>query len=95
MIIRILGEGQFRLDDSVMGELNLSDDRVQAAIEADDEVLLGEALAGLLETIRQGEPLADDDLSDSDLIVPDSAATVEDARAMLASSGSTEGLIPG
>ncbi len=95
MIIRILGEGQFRLDDSVMGELNLSDDRVQAAIEADDEVLLGEALAGLLETIRQGEPLADDDLSDSHLIVPDSAATVEDVRAMLASSGSTEGLIPG
>ena len=95
MIIRILGEGQFRLDDSVMGELNLSDDRVQAAIEADDEVLLGEALTGLLETIRQGEPLADDDLSDSDLIVPDSAATVEDVRAMLASSGSTEGLIPG
>ncbi len=95
MIIRILGEGQFRLDDSVMGELNLSDDRVQAAIEADDEKLLGEALAGLLETIRQGEPLADDDLSDSDLIVPDSAATVEDVRAMLASSGSTEGLIPG
>lgn len=95
MIIRILGEGQFRLDDSVMGELNLSDDRVQAAIEADDEELLGEALAGLLETIRQGEPLADDDLSDSDLIVPDSAATVEDVRAMLASSGSTEGLIPG
>lgn len=95
MIIRILGEGQFRVGDEVVDELNASDDRIQAAIEADDEHALGEALTALLETIRRGTPLADDDLSDSDLIVPDESATVSQVRAMLDESGSTDGLIPG
>ena len=37
MIVRILGEGQLQLDDSVTGELNELDAKLEAAVESGDE----------------------------------------------------------
>ena len=95
MIVRIMGEGQYRLDESALDELNTFDDRVQAALDAGDQDALQAALSGLLASIRRAEPLADDELCDSDLVVPDETASLEQVRGLLAESGSSEGLIPG
>lgn len=95
MIVRILGEGQWKLSDEAVADLNEFDDRIEEAVEADDQDGLRSALLGLATQVRStGELLADDDLHDSDLIVPSSESTLEDIRALL-SDGAADGLIPG
>ena len=37
MIVRLMGEGQFRAGDELLGKLNELDDRAQAAADAGDE----------------------------------------------------------
>lgn len=94
MIIRILGEGQWRIDDGAVPDLNRLDDSVERAVRVGDQAQLTAALRSLLQEVRsRGQELPDDELADSDLILPDADATVEDVLNLL--SGSTEGLIPG
>jgi hypothetical protein len=92
MIVRILGEGQFRLAIEEVVALNELDERLEAAIESDDEEAFRFALVELLDKVRSaGDPVALDAIVDSDLVLPHSDATVEEVREML----SEEGLIPG
>lgn len=94
MIVRILNEGQWTVEEHLVDELNELDDAVEQAVASGDQALLATALTNLLDKVRNGgTPLADDELHDSDLILPDSDSTLEDVRALL--SESEEGLIPG
>lgn len=96
MIVRILNEGQYRIDDQHLGALNECDDAIEAAVNHNDQGRLTDALANLIKTIGElGEELPEDELHDSDLIVPDAESTVEEIRSWLEDSGSEEGLIPG
>jgi hypothetical protein len=71
VIVRISGEGQYRLDDAHHTKLNELDDAAVAAVEGDDEDGFHAAFEELLQFVRSnGEPLADDDLSVSDHILP-------------------------
>jgi hypothetical protein len=91
MIVRLMGEGQYRADDGLREALNELDDRAQTALEADDEPALDDMLDAMWQLVRErGERLADDDLSASDLIVPPSDLTLEETRKLF----SDEGLIP-
>ncbi|MFD7051186.1 hypothetical protein ACFWBS_49175 [Streptomyces mirabilis] len=92
MIVRIMGEGQVRLDDSHLTELNKLDDELLAEMESGDEAGFRRTLTTLLDQVRHlGAPLPDDALEPSDLILPSPDATLEEVRAML----TDEGLIPG
>jgi hypothetical protein len=92
MIIRILGEGQLRVDDSATDELNVLDAALERAVNAGDEQAERAALTALLDRVRSlGTPLAEDAIEPSDLILPYSDAGLEDVRDMMAG----EGLIPG
>lgn len=96
MIVRVLNVGQFRLQDSHLDRLNACDDAVETALENGDQQGLTTALRSLIQAVVDaGEALPADDLHDSDLIVPDAEATLDEIRAWLADSGSDEGLIPG
>jgi hypothetical protein len=91
MIVRLMGEGQYRIDDELRGQLNELDDRAQTAIDADDEPALDGMLDEMWQLVRErGERLSDDDLSSSDLIIPPSDLTLEETRRLF----SEEGLIP-
>ena len=91
MIVRILSEGQFELTDEAIRTLNQFDVAVEQAVSSDDQARLQEALSDLLDQVRQtGERLSDDDLRDSDLILPAADSTIDDVRELL----SDEGLIP-
>ena len=71
MIVRISGEGQYRLDDDHHSKLNELDDAVVAAVDGDDEDGFHASFEELLQFVRSnGEQLADDDLSVSDHILP-------------------------
>ncbi|MEU0989614.1 hypothetical protein [Streptomyces sp. NPDC005953] len=92
MIVRIMGEGQVKLADTHFAELNKLDDELLAEMERGDGPGFRRTLAALLERVHAlGEPLPDDALEPSELILPAADATLEDVRAMLGD----DGLIPG
>jgi len=95
VIVRVLGHGQFRLDDGDMATVEAADDAVEAAIAAGDESAFQAALGGLIDTIRRvGDAVPDDEFVGSDIIVPDRDITLAEAQA-LESAASGEGLFPG
>ena len=94
MIVRILNEGQWQVEEHLIDELNELDDEVERAVGSADQDLLASALTNLLDRVRSaGTALPDEDLHDSDLILPAADSTLADVQALL--SESEEGLIPG
>jgi hypothetical protein len=92
MIVRILGEGQFKIDDVATEELNHLDTELETAVERSDEPAFTAALASLLAQVRaQGSPLPPDTLEESDLILPHQDSSMAEVRKLL----TDEGLIPG
>jgi len=92
MIIRIMGEGQLRLPEGALEELNRLDVDLESAVDKQDEVAFGVALRALLEAARSlGEALPQDAIEPSDLILPGDGATIEEVYELLTDGG----LIPG
>jgi hypothetical protein len=92
MIVRIMGEGQLRLDDTHLTELNKLDDELLDEMESGDGEGFRRTLTALLDAVRRlGTPLPDASLEPSDLILPSSDATLEEVRELLGD----DGLIPG
>jgi hypothetical protein len=91
VIVRLLGEGQFRVDDSLLGRLNELDAEVEKAVADGDERALWTGLQALADAVREhGEKLADEDLSPSDAVIPPEDLSLEEARELL----QDEGFIP-
>lgn len=91
MIVRVLGEGQYEVPDALLPQLDEIDDAAVAAIERGDEDALRARLVELHRTVESaGRRLEDASLTASDLIVPPTDLTLEEARALFAG----EGLIP-
>ncbi|GAA4814206.1 PspA-associated protein PspAA [Streptomyces ziwulingensis] len=92
MIVRIMGEGQVRLAAGHLAELDRLDDELLAEMENGDGPGFRRTLAALLARVRElGEPLPDDFLEPSELILPAEDATLDDVRELLGD----DGLIPG
>ncbi|MFB6619885.1 hypothetical protein ACIGFK_35135 [Streptomyces sp. NPDC085524] len=92
MIVRIMGEGQLEVADSHFTELNTLDDALLEEMEGGDEEGFRRTLEALLEAVRRlGEPLPDEALEPSELILPGADATLDEVREMLRD----DGLIPG
>ncbi|WP_329248105.1 hypothetical protein OG223_15635 [Streptomyces sp. NBC_01478] len=92
MIVRIMGEGQVRLADGHLTELNKLDDVLLTEVRNGDGPAFRETLQALLAKVRElGDPLPDDSLEPSELILPAEDATLEEVRDLL----SDDGLIPG
>ena len=92
MIVRIMGEGQFEVPDSLVDRLNELDNAVLAALDTADRADFKVSLAALLAAVRAaGTPVADDALGPSDATLPFEDATVDEVKALL----HDDGLIPG
>ena len=91
MIVRISGEGQYRLEDSHHAKLDELDNAVVAAVDGDDEDGFHSSFEELLEFVRSnGEHLGDDELSVSDHILPPADISFPEAGAEFTG----DGLIP-
>jgi hypothetical protein len=91
VIVRLMGEGQYRVDDSVLTSLNELDAEAARAVEQGDEEGLRRLLATMASSVRErGERLPDDDLSASDAIVPPEDLSLDEAKQLF----DGEGLIP-
>jgi chromosome condensin MukBEF complex kleisin-like MukF subunit len=91
MIVRVLTEGQYEVDDGALERLQVLDQEAQAAIEAGDEATFHTRYRELLDGLRSaGTELADDDLRASDLMLPPPDVSFEEVKG----DYSEHGLLP-
>jgi hypothetical protein len=71
VIVRIATEDQYRLPDEDAARLNELDNAAVAAVEAGDEDRFHELFEEMLDLVRRhGHQLSDDELAESDVILP-------------------------
>ena len=91
MIVRIATEDQYRLPDDVAQRLNDLDNQTVAAVESGDEERFRALFEQMLDLVRSdGAPLGDDELEESDVILPPPDLSFVEAG----QNFSGEGLIP-
>ena len=91
MIARISTEGQYRLEDAAAERLNELDNSVVEAVASGDEAAFTERFNAMLDHVRrEGHPLADDELEESDVILPPPDISILEASTEFTG----EGLIP-
>ncbi len=92
MIVRILGEGQFNLPGSAIDDLNDIDNRMVEAVAAEDGAQFQSLLDEMFQLVRdRGEPVPLDELVESDLILPETDLTLDEAEHIFIG----DGLLPG
>jgi hypothetical protein len=91
MIVRISGEGQYRLPDGDEGRLNELEAEVQSALDGGRETDFPGSYGALLDYVRSaGERLAEDELEPSQVILPPADISFQEASREFTG----EGLIP-
>ena len=92
MIVRILGEGQFNLPGAVIDDLNDIDNRMVEAVAAQDDVQFQSLLDEMFRLVRErGQSVPLDELVESDLILPETDLTLDEAEHIFIG----DGLLPG
>jgi hypothetical protein len=91
VIVRIAGEGQFELPDEDAVRLNELDNQAVGAVEQGDEEGFHELWSQMLDLVaNDGNALNDDELVESDVILPPRDISFEEA----AGEFTGDGLIP-
>jgi hypothetical protein len=91
VIVRIATESQYRLPEEAADELNDLDNQVVAAVDAGDEERFHELFEQMLDLVRRaGDPLGEDEIEESDVILPPPDTSFVEAAAEFTG----EGLIP-
>ena len=91
MIVRIATEGQFHLPDDDATRLNDLDNQAVEAVEAGDEDRFQQLFEEMLELVRRdGKAVGDDELEESDVILPPPDLTFAEAGEQFTG----DGLIP-
>ncbi|MCY0900151.1 MAG: hypothetical protein OWU33_14725 [Firmicutes bacterium] len=80
MIVRILSEGQYRVDGDTLEEIKRLDDELMEALTLDDADRFHRLLNQVAELVRSGQALHAEHLTESDLILPAPDTTLEEAK---------------
>lgn len=92
MIIRIMGEGQFLLDEAHLEKVNAIDNEIVEHVSKNDAIGYKRDLKRLISTVREfSKPLDPSEIAASDIIIPPPDMSFEEARRVF----SGEGLISG
>jgi hypothetical protein len=91
VIVRIATEDQYVLPDEDAARLNELDNEAVAAVEAGDEDRFHEVFESMLELVRRdGHRLGEDEIEESDVIIPPPDLSFVEAQAEFTG----DGLIP-
>jgi hypothetical protein len=91
VIVRIATESQYRLPDDEAAQLNELDNEAVAAVDAGDEERFHEVFEQMLDLVRRaGIALDEDELAESDVILPPPDTSFVEAAAEFTG----DGLIP-
>ena len=84
MIVRILGDRLYDVEEPDLARIEALDSVMDAALKSGDEAAFSAALSEMIDKVRSGsEPLPDDDDMTSDLVLPHEGATLQEVRDML------------
>jgi hypothetical protein len=70
MIVRVMTEGQYRLDGELVGQIQHADEALLEAVHQNDETAFRRHLDEVLAIVRRGMRLDVHDLTPSDLVLP-------------------------
>lgn len=88
MIIRVMGQGQYRVNSSLFDDLNKIDNKIVGYVEKGDRKAYKKSLDELIGmVIREGKKVAAKEIVESDIIVPPADMTIEEARDIFKGSG--------
>jgi len=91
MIVRIMGQGQYRVDAKLMEKLNVIDNRIVAHVSSGDEKEFRNDLVLLISAIKEsGEPLDEMSILSSEVIVPPQDLTLKEAKKIFSGQGLIE-----
>jgi hypothetical protein len=84
MIVRVMGEDQYRLDDSYRAQIEQLDTAAEVAMNEGDEAAFTSALHALIQAVREhGQVIAVEEIVPSDWIIPGPDMTMSEARERL------------
>ncbi|MGO8946378.1 MAG: PspA-associated protein PspAA [Ktedonobacterales bacterium] len=90
MIVRIMSDNQYRIDDkhaAAIQEIDRLDAKLFTAMETNDDRAFQETLAQLVEHVHSaGRILPDSELAASDVIVPPADITLAETKSLLATT---------
>ena len=88
MIVRVIGDGQYEVDEGLMGRLNELDGQAMDALGRDDEETLDRMLEEMAALVReQGSRVPDETLTPSAAVIPPSDLTLEETRRLVSEQG--------
>ena len=88
MIVRLMGEGQFEIDKKHLDELNKIDNNIVKIVKKGDEKAFRIEIRKLTDYVRtKGKPIANEVLKPSELVIPPSDLTLEEAKKILEGEG--------
>ena len=88
MIVRILSEGQYRLDSSALDQLNQIDNQLVQVVAAGDPDGYQKLFGELIGLVRQrGVPIPVQELLESDVILPNPDTSFDEAKALFVGDG--------
>jgi len=91
VIVRLMGEGQFRVGEELRERLDTLDTEAMTALDGGDEGTLDARLDAMWQLVQsEGERLPDESLEPSDVVIPPSDLSLEETRKLF----SEDGLIP-
>lgn len=92
MIVRILSEGQYRMDSSMLDQLNNLDDRLVQIVAAGEDAEYRRLFAEMLAMVREkGGRVGEEELLESDLILPAPDTTLKEAQGLFIGDGLIRG----
>lgn len=92
MIVRILTEGQYRIDSGYLDRLNELDNRLVSIVASGTDAEFRAIFEQMLALVREhGQPVPPEELITSEVVLPDPSAHIEEIKALFVG----EGLVPG
>lgn len=91
MIVRIMGEGQFKVSSAILDRLNELDNKIGEEVGKDNEKRMGELLREMISIVkREATPLDPVEIVESQVIIPPEDLSLKEAKKIFTG----EGIIP-